>query len=171
MKKINKKGFTLVELIVVIAIIGILAAVLVPSVTAYIGKAQKTAAIQTASNRYEEFTLALVDQCYSDVITFRKEKNIDGFFYGTNGYVVLIDATGYVSTCDKKIEVEEGTRYFSSTKIFENISTFDKNLTETSIKNKGVDKVKIKESGNIKTYLKLPELSGDVLDCDMYITA
>ena len=51
MKKINKKGFTLVELIVVIAIIRILSAVLVPSVTSYIDKAKKSVSMQNAINR------------------------------------------------------------------------------------------------------------------------
>jgi len=36
----NKKGFTLVELVVVIAIIGVLAAILVPTMMSYIRKAQ-----------------------------------------------------------------------------------------------------------------------------------
>ena len=43
MKKSNKKGFTLVELIVVIAIMAILAAVLVPTVTNKIKDADDSA--------------------------------------------------------------------------------------------------------------------------------
>ena len=41
LKKNNKKGFTLVELIVVLVILAILAALLIPALTGYIDKAKK----------------------------------------------------------------------------------------------------------------------------------
>lgn len=48
----NKKGFTLVELIVVIVIIAILAAALVTSLIGYINKAKNTNALVEANNVY-----------------------------------------------------------------------------------------------------------------------
>ncbi len=58
MKNSNKKGFTLVELVVVIAIIGVLAAILVPSMMGYVKKSRlKTANgnAKTAYNAIAEF--------------------------------------------------------------------------------------------------------------------
>ena len=52
MKRTNKKGFTLVELVIVIAIIAILAAVLIPTFAGVVRKANESAALQSARNAY-----------------------------------------------------------------------------------------------------------------------
>ena len=52
MKKLNKKGFTLIELIVVIAIIAILAAILIPALLNYINAANRSKAQSDCRTAY-----------------------------------------------------------------------------------------------------------------------
>lgn len=77
MRKNNKKGFTIVELVIVIAVIAILAAVLIPTFAGATKKATESKALQEAKNSYSE-DLALLDGQASN---YMKEKYVkaDGF--------------------------------------------------------------------------------------------
>jgi type IV pilus assembly protein PilA len=52
LRKNNQKGFTLIELMIVIAIIGILAAIAIPNFLSYRTKGQNSAAMSAAKNFY-----------------------------------------------------------------------------------------------------------------------
>lgn len=54
MKKMNKKGFTIVELVIVIAVIAILAAVMIPTFGGIIKKANVSSVQQAASALYKQ---------------------------------------------------------------------------------------------------------------------
>lgn len=57
MKKTNKKGFTLVELVIVIAVIGVLSAILVPTFSNIIQNANDSKSMQTANTVYKQFLI------------------------------------------------------------------------------------------------------------------
>lgn len=91
--KRNKKGFTIVELVVVIAVIAILAAVLIPTFTGIISKTRETVATQEVISAYKEaLAVALSDDGEIDVDEIAEVGN--GFTFqfksedGTNAEVI-----------------------------------------------------------------------------------
>ena len=59
MKKNNRRGFTITELVIVIAVIAILAAVLIPTFSSIIKKANDSAVLQEAKNLHTTYISAV----------------------------------------------------------------------------------------------------------------
>lgn len=102
-KKNNRKGFTIVELVIVIAVIAILATVLVPTFGDVIDKANNSKALQAAKNAYSLY-VANIDYAGG-------EEAVEVVYYtdGTrnvkieNGECELIDADDLPDTCYAEI--------------------------------------------------------------------
>ena len=61
MKRNNKKGFTIVELVIVIAVIAILAGVLIPTFAGAATKAKESAALQEVKSAYTNYVADVLD--------------------------------------------------------------------------------------------------------------
>ena len=117
MKRNNKKGFTIVELVIVIAVIGILAAVLIPTFSGVIADANKAADLQAARNAYTKYlsdTDNVEDLTENNVVivydgTAYYGYNADGEFAVIESYVynannIVIDSNGAEHDCDNSTD-------------------------------------------------------------------
>ena len=84
----NKKGFTLVELVIVIAVIAILAAVLLPTFAGIIARARLNSATQKATGARDEYFstyLDTIDQMKGAEIYVTENGEVYKFTVGDNG--------------------------------------------------------------------------------------
>lgn len=102
MKKLNTKGFTLIELIVVIAILAILAAILVPAIINYVSQANDSAAQANARSLYSEVSIELATLTGSETFDGGAVL-IDGCSIGNvtdETAMTSTDLTAFTVTCD-----------------------------------------------------------------------
>ncbi len=131
--KTKKKGFTIVELVIVIGVIAILAAVLIPTFTSVTEKANKSAAMQEARNEFEVYMADHIEDLTGkeDYVVqsgnyFFKVENLQ---FNTEAYKTVDEITWTEGATEA--EAEQGTESLNGTTAKVKIFAFAKPVAET----------------------------------------
>lgn len=98
-KAVKRRGFTIVELVIVVAVIAVLAAVLIPTFSGIIEKARESAAMQEALGAYTEY---LIDHA-------AEGNDAEYIFYKTENKVVVLHNGAAVNVYKTEQEALKGT--------------------------------------------------------------
>ena len=126
MKKINKKGFTIVELVIVIAVIAILAAVLIPTFSSLVKTAQTSSDVNLVKNLNTSLTTSEIldgkNETITDALNDVKEDGFDVtkltptnsdneilWDEESNRFVLYVDEE--YESCGSEVEVDESKLY------------------------------------------------------------
>lgn len=143
MKRLGKKGFTLVELMVVIVIIGILVAIIVPSVTSAVNSAKKQSALADAKSQLTTWSIEVatagsktakyVVGGKDTTLTEAEALRIAGekVFMNTEfGFIVIEDGTARWPEADETVPPASGD-YYEMTVSENNVITITKITKKT----------------------------------------
>ena len=100
MKKMNKKGFTLVEMLVVIAIIAILVAILIPTVTGATTKAKEAADVANIRSAVAEYEVKVLS---GQTATWAEPANLNYGSSSTTNKYSYADATKTITYASTKL--------------------------------------------------------------------
>ena len=123
----KKNGFTLIELMIVIAIIGILAAIALPAYSKYTARAKFTEVTSATSAVKQQVELCIFDVGWTDAAEYCQQPNKADPALGQRGWDLSKAPTDYASKYVKKITV-------TGTGVIEAFAIDGQNLDGLSIK-------------------------------------
>ena len=136
-KKTKKQAFTIVELVIVIAVIAILAAIIIPTYSNLVKKANEATALVDAKNMITEMLADILsgDKDAADILVFSKKGN-DVFLYGYDASrgVVLPYKVSPLKDFGKNPTVTDGHEFYKQAASFcKTIDGTDINIVTVNI--------------------------------------
>ena len=101
MKKLNKKGFTLMEMLIVVAIIAVLVAIMIPTFSGILERSRETADIANIRSAYAEAIVSYLNDGKAVTVTVDATQTENGWKYVDNYIGTDVTVNGTTSETGK----------------------------------------------------------------------